>query len=190
MNGFVSTIDIRPQAPELERSRSELLTDAKNALLDNELHRRVIGEETENFWQTANVHVHATLPGLAQQFGISIEDLVPDDFEEAFLKANEHLEKALDSYVLLKCGPGHEKRRRFVRRTPTEMNHVYLTTRYDETVLQDLALFAFYIAHRLLDFTRDIFTIRDREFLNAYRAWHREMRRRDSGCQRPTNATI
>ena len=58
----------------------------------------------------------------------------------------------------------------------SELVFVELTGRYDEDKLGALALFAFYIAHRLLDFTKIVFEVEGKEFFRHYKEWHEAIR--------------
>ena len=88
-------------AGERQRRQAERMKAAKRALLDlEEDERGVVRNAMQRFVQDANSAIHVALSGLAQQFGISFEQLVPRDLEEAFSQAEEDLDKALDLYVL------------------------------------------------------------------------------------------
>ena len=54
------------------------------------------------------------------------------------------------------------------------MNLIYieLSGRYSEETLSDIALFPFYVAHRLLDFAKEIFDIESEDFHHLYEDWH------------------
>ena len=52
------------------------------------------------------------------------------------------------------------------------MEFTELTGRYDAEVLDDIALFAYYLGHRMLDMTEETFDITDEEFKTDYRVWH------------------
>lgn len=76
---------------------------------------------------------------------------------------------------LLWPGDGENRRIERVAR-PGELVYVQITGRYNEATLADLALLDFYIAHRLLDFTKIIFDIDSKEFFQHYKDWHKEIK--------------
>ena len=85
---------------DLNRLRSEQSMAAKSALLRIESHPRAINDGLNEFWKGANRRIHATFQGLADEFGVQLEDLVPDYLEETFVKSNYNVDKALETYVL------------------------------------------------------------------------------------------
>ena len=82
---------------DTEMARIEQTGRARAALRSQE--QRVIKKETYKFQQAANSQIHATLKGIASEFDMEVETLFPDDFEEAFAKAGEDFQQALDIYL-------------------------------------------------------------------------------------------
>ena len=139
---------------------------------------RLMKHAVREFWARANKRIHATVEGLAEEFGLSIDYLVPDDFEEAYSKAGHDFDAALELYVLLNKYQGDATRRRYpVARSAEEFMSIPMGVWYHKPTITDLALFAFYIAHRLLDLTTAVFHITDDEFVEEYRTWHQEVRK-------------
>ena len=162
---------------ELERDRQALNHKARAALLRFERDRRVVNDATRDFVEAANRHIHASLRGLAQQFGLEAEWLIPSDFDEALIRASDDFEKALGFYVLMSQQPQPLRRNhKHENGQPAETFAVTLINRYDEGVLDSLASFAFYIAHRLLDLTKESFAVGNKEWDQIVKQWHQEMR--------------
>lgn len=161
----------RPKS-ELDEPRSKQMQYAKKDLLGYENEPRVIKDAMMNFWRDANKYSHATLEGLAKEFGVDIEYLVPDELAEA----EGDLDQALDRYALLSSF-GKNMLREYT--TTGEIDKEKLTLeivgRYDEDTIFELSSFAFYIAHRLLDIT-NTFAIKDKEFNKNYRDWHKAIK--------------
>jgi hypothetical protein len=160
---------------EFSDSRTEQMRRARKALLDWERDKRSIGEETTRFWQKANQRVHATLQGLAEQFDLDLGFLLPPGLGEAYEKAEEDFDKALEYYALLSrhssmshSGDGKQE--------DAESITIQLAGRYDESVANDLTLFCFYVSHRLLDVVDQVFTISNEKFRHDFKAWHDNMR--------------
>ncbi len=156
----------RPQY-DLDVKRSEQTRDAKKALLHMENDPRTIKEATDDFWQGANKYTHATLQGLAKEFGVDISDLVPDELAQT----EEDLDWALERYILLSTYGKDMLKSVETNSSDTEPIEIQLLGKYDEEVLLDLSLFAFYVGHRLLDMT-NVLDIKDMEFQKQYKEWH------------------
>ena len=162
--------------PDVDALRANQLKAAKRAVFDQEDDMAAIKEGVSEFWRNANEHIHATIRGIAEEFGVDVLDLVPDDFEEAYPEAGRDFDMALDTYVLLHGRNIVQKPVAASKAVPDDGIMIYLAVRFDEPTVTNLSVFALYIAHRLLDSTKEGFTISDREFTDGYRAWHREIR--------------
>jgi len=170
---------------EFSKERIELLIsfreqqrrDAKNALFYQESSPKIIRDGLADYCNKANMRIHPTIVGLSEEFGINLDYLMSPEMEEALLETEGDLERALNRYVLKTCY------RDFISDDKTsgaketgESLRIEIYGRYDEDTLSGLALFAFYIAHRLLDYTMTIFDIKDKEFLQQYRKWHKDIK--------------
>ena len=159
-----------------EPDRADQKRRAKRALLDQEKSRHVIKEALIQFVEDGNRRIHSTVKGLADEFGIDIDYLLPDDLEESFLQLGEDFDMAVslsafaskhDARPAQNGGSGGSAEQ--------EIINVDLVGRYDAEMLEDIATFALYLGHRLLDWTADTFTINDRDFTRGYRDWHKEL---------------
>lgn len=160
---------------ELSKCREEQKKDAKKALFSQESSPVIIKDAMSEYVNKANMQIHPSIMGLSEEFGIDLEYFINEEMGEALSEAEGDLTKALDRYVLKSCF------RDYVEKTSggedtSEMVFVELAGRYDEEKLSDLALFAFYIAHRLLDFTKIIFEVEGREFYQHYKEWHKTIK--------------
>ncbi|MBI2846739.1 MAG: hypothetical protein HYX82_02540 [Chloroflexi bacterium] len=168
---------LKREPSKISQLRSEQLKAAKGSLFDLESSRHIIKEEVEGFWENVNKRIHATLGGLAQEFNVAAEDLFPDDFQEAWLKSGEDFEKALELYVFLSSfGKDILTRSNSSNRTQDRTVVLQFGCQYNDEMSRDLILFAFYIAHRLLDMTKSDFKISDPDFMKAYKDWHKKLR--------------
>jgi len=162
----------RPQS-ELSSLRNDQIQKAIHSLLDSENQPRVIAEGLHGFKKGANKSIHATLVGLAKEFNIDIEILLPDEIAEA----EGDLDEALNRYALLSAYGENILTKRIKsdnkHRDEDEMVWVQYTNKYTKDEIFDLSIIAFYIAHRLLDLTQS-FSISDHDFHQDYREWHKE----------------
>lgn len=151
---------------------------ARKALLEKEQNHNQLTMENalaELVWD-ANKSIHSTIHGLAKEFGLDIADFFPDDLQHACEKYNGDIERALNHYVL------QAKFGKNMSSIPTQSDEpieeipIVLSGRYDETVINGLALFTFYIGHRLLDFTNDLFEINDQSFKKDFEKWHKAIK--------------
>lgn len=125
----------------------------------------------------ANMHIHPSILGLSEEFGIDLEYFVNEEMGEALSESEGDLTKALDRYILKTSFRDYVPREKSSGgEDASELVFVELTGRYDEDKLGDLALFAFYIAHRLLDFTKIVFEVESREFFRHCKEWHEAIR--------------
>lgn len=116
------------------------------------------------------MYIHPSLAGLSEEFGIDLEYLVDQEMREALSESEGDLTKALDRYVIKtsfrdyiprESPAGEEARDELVS------IEIELSGRYDEATLSDLAFFAFYVAHRLFDFTKVVFDSQCGKFLKG-----------------------
>lgn len=160
---------------EISKPRDDQRKKALNSLLDKENQPKVIAEALHGFKLGANKYTHTTLIGLAKEFNIDIEILLPDEIAEAECD----LDEALDRYFLLsKYGENILIKKTKLNKNESEDEMVWLqySNQYIRGEISDLALIAFYISHRLLDLTQSFF-ISDREFHRYYREWHNESKK-------------
>ena len=155
------------------KARNDQLKRAKDALLDLENDRLTIKDGLKEFLQKANPFIHTSLRGLAEEFGIDVSYLLPDDFQQEFEKTGGDFSKALNRYKLLnKFGSNMLASKNLENHPEDELIQIELVGRCDKLMIEDLALFAFYIAHRILDTTRELFEIDSSDFHENYNAWH------------------
>lgn len=164
------------QTPEPDRTGQK--KRAKRALLDQEKARHVIKDGLAHFVEDGNSRIHASLRGLAEEFGIDIDYLMPDDLQKSLLRPGEDFDLAVSlSAFASKHNAQPSRRSDSDGPAKRELIHVDLVGRYDGEMLEDIAQFAYYLGHRLLDWTADTFTIGDRDFKRGYRDWHRGLER-------------
>ena len=162
--------DLAPM--ERDRLRREQLNRAKDSFV-----RRAPGEKRERelmrlLWDKTSRHIHSTVVGLAQTFGLDFKDLLPDGFWTALEKAGDDWGLALD-VISLRSADG--KARSKDRRTPYPKQEVklLLTGRYDDeeaVLLSELALF---IVRRLADLAFTVFEA-DRDLRADFDRWRGE----------------
>lgn len=157
----------RPQS-DLSYLRNEQTKEAKKALLELGNEPPIIRDVIGGFLKEANKYTHATLIGLAREFNVDIEYFVPDELASA----EDDLDSALDRYVLLSSFGKNILEQDRTDKSEDELLWIQLAGRYDEDTLFNLSAVAFYIAHRLLDMTK-AFVIRNKEYDQNYRDWHK-----------------
>jgi len=168
----------RPRAA-LAAQRSQQRQRALRALLEEVEQADDIGvihDEMRRYRQLANTQVHPSFEGLAEEFGVAIGSLLPDDLDVAHNIAAGDFEQMLQVYADLKS----DKRVTFTRTSsegaPKELVRVRWCCQYNKDRLDDAALFAFYIAHRLLDFTKGSFETQYSQFAAEWMQWHADLR--------------
>lgn len=171
---FRNEFSTPPSHPDLVEPRSAQSKRARKALFSFEDDRSA-KDAIEKFFRHANKRVHASVAGIAQEFGLDVHDLFPHDFEDLLDQSGQDFEKALD-LALLTSHFAHDNEV-IVADGAQDTVKVTCSCSYDETTVEDLSLFALYIGHRLLDFTADTFAISDEDFQKALKEWHRAMRR-------------
>jgi hypothetical protein len=165
----------RPQI-DLNKSRNDQIRRAFQSMLDLESQPKVISDALFEFKKGANKHTHATLAGLAKEFKLDIGMLLPEEITEA----EGDLDEALDRYALLSTfGENILKKKSESDKSinEDEMVWVQFGNQYIKDEISDLSLIAFYLAHRLLDFTQEL-SISDRDFQHNYKEWHKESKKR------------
>lgn len=159
---------------EMNAFRERQMKAARQALLDLETNRLVIKDAMHEFTQKANRSVHASMEGLSDEFGISLDSLLPDDFRKEYEKAGFDFDSAIARYSFLR-----RYGKDMIKGPPAddddEVMRFQTSGRYDEDIIDDLALFNFYVAHRLLDMSKSLFDIRDEDFVRDYKLWHKEI---------------
>jgi len=162
---------------QLNSFRERQKKDAKQALLSQENSPMIIRDAMSDYVSKANMHIHPSILGLSEEFGIDLEYFINEEMGEALSESEGDLTKALDRYILKTSFRDYVPREKSSGSEDTsELVFVELAGRYDEDKLGDLALFAFYIAHRLLDFTKIVFEVESKEFVRHYEEWHEAIR--------------
>ena len=153
----------------------ELIREAKRSLLDGEQDHQAVSDFRHEIKDEANQQIHTNLGGLANQFGIDITELVPEQLGK--LLDTWDIEQALGLYTLMRR-PGFTDTGKSKTDDGEESPDVLveLVGRYDEPYLSDLSLFAFYIAHRTLDLVASEFDIpKNNKFIHDYKDWHKRI---------------
>ncbi|MBI4287341.1 MAG: hypothetical protein HY671_02795 [Chloroflexi bacterium] len=149
---------------------------ARKALLDFENDHSIGKDAMYEFIEKADKRIHNTVHGLADEFGVDVEQLMPEELAKQ-IEAGGRIDTALFRYALLSSfGKNLLDRQPPASDPGGPTPSVPLYLRHDEATLADLSLFAFYIAHRLLDFTRSIFELNEKEFEQDYEEWHKSIR--------------
>lgn len=154
--------------------REQQKKDAKRALFSRESHPNAIKDGLSEFISRANIRIHPSIGGLSEEFGIDLGYFVDRELAESLSAVDGDLTQALDRYVL-KASFDDFLPREKTAGEERETVYIELPGRYDEATLSDLALFAFYVAHRLLDSTKEYFDIGDKDFFEQYKYWHKAM---------------
>jgi len=141
------------------KERQKLLAASKTVLRKMEgSNCNIIDSELSNFHKKANNQAHISLMGLLDEFDLDIQDVLPGEDEENALRNYSYLD------TLQKMMPNQNE--------IFEEKLIYLGIRYQEAFLKDMALYTFYISHRLLDLVQEIYKINDKQFLRLFREWH------------------
>jgi hypothetical protein len=164
-----------PPNQELVNLEQELIREAKRSLLDGEQDHQAFSDFRHKIKDEANQQIHTTLVGLANQFGIDITELVPEELGK--LLDTWDIEQALGLFTLI-------RRHGFTNTGKSKTDDgeespeiiVELVGRYDEPYLSVLSSFAFYIAHRTLDLVASEFDIpTNDDFVQDYKDWHKRI---------------
>jgi hypothetical protein len=173
--------EARSQSDEREATKhcNEQARKARRTLLEWEEKRdcSAIKEGMDAFVYEANQQIHPTIYGLAVEFGIEIADLCPDGLVQAFENCDKDIVHALNLYAL-KSNQSQENHNLRLKRQLNESDEeidVQLTGRYDEAMISELSVFAFYIAHHILDRTKELFNPKDNNFRDEFKGFHREI---------------
>lgn len=170
---FINEFSSRTPAQKADVLRKQA-SDAKKALLELETNRLTIKDAMNEFLEKANQTLHTSMSGLAEEFGMDVGELVPDDFGTEFENAGGNFVQAMSRYAFLRrFGKSIAKKQGPVDETQPSLIQIY--GRYHEPTLSDLALFSFFVAHRILDIAKMCFDFQDEAFNEDYRAWHKEI---------------
>lgn len=160
---------------DLSRLREKQKKEAKKALFSRENSPLIIRDTMYEYVNKANIQIHPSIKGLSEEMGIDLEYFISEEMGKALEEAEGDLTMALEMFVLKSYSRDHMEEA-LGSEDIGEKVFVELTGRYDEEKLADLSLFAFYISHRLLDFTKIIFEIDSREFYQHYKEWHKTIK--------------
>jgi hypothetical protein len=167
---------------EIKSFRAQQKSEAKQVIYSEEKDSLIIKDAINQYIKKANKHVHPSLYGLSEEFGIEADYFISDELDKMLIESKGNIAKALDKYVRQTSMKDYKPFKRSVReKAEGEKIEIKLPIRYDKALLSDLALFAFYISHRLLDYTKLIFIqiIKDNEFLLNYQSWHEDNKKLD-----------
>ena len=159
-----------------EQERKELKHNVRRALRAAVRAPRTLRQAIGGFWDIANGNVHATVRGLASEFGVEIEAFLPDTLEEAVEdvdaeEAAEAIDKAFAMWglhVSRFVQPGRDFE---VDGEVDEKDWYHLPGLYDEEHAQHLSTVALYIAYCLVVLTGEAFSISDGTFLDYRQSW-------------------
>lgn len=161
-----------PRDPQAD---ADLLRDARTALIEGENDPKAIRRGVKELVDHANKHIHSTVQGLAHQFDIEVEDLMPDQLSQLLGTEGISVEYALSLYELSQKHEIKGLPREPEEPGDKELIPIQFGVRYDGETLDDLALFAFYISHRSLDLMKSVLEISDPEFNRNYDRWHADL---------------
>jgi len=164
-----------PPNQELVNLEQELIREAKRSLLDGEQDHQAFSDFRHKIKDEANQQIHTTLVGLANQFGIDITELVPEELGK--LLDTWDIEQALGLFTLIRQhGFTNTGKSKTDDGEESPEIIVELVGRYDEPYLSVLSSFAFYIAHRTLDLVASEFDIpTNDDFVQDYKDWHKRI---------------
>ena len=117
---------------------------------------------------------------MSEEFGIKVDYFISDELDKMLVESKGNIVKALDDYVRKTSMKDYKPNKRSSREKAEGTKiYVELPIRYDKSLLSDLALFSFYISHRLLDYTKLMFDhdIEDNGFFLDYRSWHEDCKK-------------
>ena len=177
VNKFFIHEFLQSQNAESDKDRNEQLKRAEDDLLDLETKRLAIKDGLHDLLHKANHFLHFSMAGLAAEFGFDIGYIVPEDFQVELEKAGEDYQKAVNQFKLdTKFGKNIlEKQNAKITFENEELN-LELAGRYDKSIIEDLAIFIFYIAHRILDMVKGTFRIDNEDFHLEYKKWHDDIK--------------
>lgn len=161
--------------PRDHRADARLRRRARRSLIKREKDRAVIDRGMTELWDHANKHIHSTLQGLAHQFDIEVDDLIPNDLFELLGNQGMSVELALSSFMDSTKHDGNLRGHKNQGSAPMELIPIEFGVRFDDDMLDKLSMFAFYISHRSLDLARSALEISDPEFNKNYERWHRDL---------------
>ena len=160
---------------EINGFRDAQIKEAKQSLLDLETGRLAIKDAMHEFIESANQKIHTSMQGLSEEFGIDVDSLLPDDFRREFEKAGFDFNLAMTRYAFLRRY-GNNLTKGQSQDEEYDLTEIQICGKYQEDSIADLALFNFYVAHRILDICKSCFDIEDEEFNKCYKLWHKEIK--------------
>ena len=155
--------DLHPNLNSIERYR--LRREQFNRGRDS-FHRAAADEQHERemvrlLWDKSSRHLHSSVVGLAQAFGLDFKELLPDDMWTELEDAGNDWGLALDvlSFRATEAKKGSRKKRG--RTYPREEVRLMLAGRYDEDEARVLSRSALLLARRLVDLVLTHFEVAD-----------------------------
>jgi len=162
---------------QLGSFREQQKKHARKALLSQENSLIMIKDALSEYVSKANIHIHPSILGLSEEFRIDLEYFINEEMGEALSESEGNLTEALNRYIIKTSFRDYVPREQpSESKDASELVFIELTGRYDEEKIGDLALFAFYIAHRLLDLTKIVFEVESKEFFQHYKDWHKAIK--------------
>jgi hypothetical protein len=169
--------DLHPNLNPMERYR--LRREQFNRGRDS-FHRHAPDEQRERelvrlLWDKSSRHLHSSVIGLAQAFGLDYRDLLPDDLWAEFERSGDDWEYALDLLSFRASDARKSARAKRGPSYPKEEVRLMLTGRYDEEEALLLSKSALFLAHRLADLTFSLFKAADPELMAGFNRWCSEV---------------
>ena len=170
--------DLHPNLNPMERYR--LRREQFNRGRDS-FHRDAPDEQRERelvrlLWDKSSRHLHSSVVGLAQAFGLDYRDLLPDDLWAELESSGDDWEYTLD---LLSFRASDARKSAAGKRGlnyPKEEVRLVLTGRYDEEEALLLSKSALFLTHRLAHLTFSLFKAADPELVAAFDRWCSEVK--------------
>jgi len=169
--------DLHPNLNPMERYR--LRREQFNRGRDS-FHRRAPDEQRErelvrHLWDKSSRHLHSSVVGLAQAFGLDYKDLLPDDLWAELERSGDDWEYALDLLSFRASDAKKSARGKRGASYPKEEVRLVLTGRYDEEEALLLSKSALFLARRLAELTFSLFKAADPELVAAFDRWCSEV---------------
>ncbi len=162
---------------KIQPLRAQQMSDARKAITSEEKESPTIIKAVSMYIKQANKHIHPSVIGLSEEFGIESDYFISDDMDRTLTEFKDNINKALENYVQKTSEKDYKpKKRTLQEKNEGSKFFIELPIRYDEVLLSDLALFGFYISHRILDYTKSIFgsKINNKDFFSDYQSWHKD----------------
>lgn len=169
--------DLHPDLDPMERYklRRDQFHRARNSFLRHAPDERHERELMRLLWDKSSRHIHISVVGLAQSFGLDFRDLLPDEFWAELEKAGDDWGFALDSISFRatdgKTRPPGKRGKTY----PKEEVKLLLMGLYDEDEATLLSSSSLFLARRLTDLAFSIFEVTDHDLKADFDRWLEEV---------------